>query len=197
VDTIGLESETLLPPVDDDITDYLAHEYVDAEARRWSSARIRAHNDRSIANCQHPRELIARKALSLLLSMRSYPELQQDEMEEAQRILMDANLLERCLKPMPPEEFVMKVFRDNWRLDEATGYFPLRLVKSRESLSELAHLLTPPYRIVQRPAGSRAARHRPNFRERILTEIYAAVTVKPQSSCLDGTALIVSSRWRR
>ena len=96
-------------------------------------------------NYNEKRDAIADRALELLKKVENDPNLYQENLEDANRILMDAGLFPHMLKKLPPEEFVDRLFRDNKKLDDATDFIPMSKLPKLEQLSDLAYLLTPPY----------------------------------------------------
>ena len=92
-----------------------------------------------------PRQVIARKALSLINQLQDDPEFRDEQMEDANLALVDHGLYPYMESRKDPVRFVNLLFRDNPLLDEATSLVSLRDIKAQQSLSELAHLLTPPY----------------------------------------------------
>ena len=92
------------------------------------------------------RDKIADKALALLQELKELdPELAQEQMKDANRIMVDAGLFPNIIRQTDPEEFVTKLFRVNQKLDEVTNFIPLARVSRMDQLTELANLLTPPY----------------------------------------------------
>lgn len=92
------------------------------------------------------REVIADKALGLLTELKELdPDLMQEQMKDANRIMVDAGLFPNVIRQTDPEEFVTKLFRVNQKLDEVTNLIPLARVNRMQQLSELANLLTGPF----------------------------------------------------
>lgn len=89
------------------------------------------------------RDIVAKKARSLLEQEKSDPEQLEESMKEVRRILLEAGLLLRYPNMTNPDQFVEDAFAENSRLDNQEGYVPLERLRGPETLEELAHALVP------------------------------------------------------